>query len=149
MRRVILSFVLVAVGLEVAARVLGRVPTRARVAPGHDLLVYDDDCGLCSLTAIGLQLRVRDLELIGFSSLPRDGLLESLDQDEVLASAHYVTADGLEYHGGEAVTRVLRLVPGGSPARYLDLPVFRGLREIGYRLVTWQRGRVSRLLSGR
>ena len=72
-------------------------------------------------------------------------MLEDLDVETVRASVHYVTAHGVEYHGGEAVTQVLRLVPGGAFAAYLDWPVLRGLREIGYRLVTSQRSRISRL----
>ena len=136
-----------AVALEVAVRVLGRSPTRSRMAPGRHLLVYDDDCGFCSVVAIWLQLRVPQLDLVRFSDLPREGLLESLDSGAVHASAHYVTPDGVEYHGGEAVTHLLRLVPGADGVRYLDWPVLRGLREAAYRLVAWQRGRVSRFIS--
>jgi len=149
MKRVLLILLLAGGALEAAARRLGRRPTRTRIAPGRHLLVYDDDCDFCSIAAIALQLRLGDLELIGFSELPRDGVLESLDRGETEASAHYITPDGVEYHAGEAVTRVLRLVPGAEAARYLDWPVARGLREIGYRLVVWQRGRVSRVLGTR
>lgn len=146
MRILLLSLLLVGVALEVLARVLGRRPTRARVAPGRDLLVYDDDCGLCLLAALGLQLRAEDLALVGFSELEHEGVLESLDQDALVASAHYITPEGVEYHGGEAVTRVLRLVSGGRAIAILDWPVIRGLRELGYRFVAWQRPRLSRFL---
>jgi predicted DCC family thiol-disulfide oxidoreductase YuxK len=150
MRRFLLATMLLLlvplVALEVLAGVLGRRPSRSRVAPGRPLLVYDDDCGLCTAAAIWLQLRVSGLELIGFSELPREGILESLDLGGLHASAHFVSADGVEYHGGEAITRVLRLVPGTEPIRYLDWPVLRGLREGGYRLVAWQRDRISRLI---
>lgn len=146
MRVIVLSVVAVIAALELAAKILGRGPSRARVAPGRHLLVYDDDCGVCLLVALGIQLRAADLALVGFSELAHEGVLESLDQDALVASAHYITPAGVEYHGGEAVTRVLRLVPGGEAAAFLDWPVARGLREIGYRLVVWQRPRVSRLL---
>ena len=146
MRMIALSLLVLAALLELAARVLGRRPSRSRIAPGRHLLVYDDHCGLCLLIALGIQLRAADLALVGFSELAHEGVLESLDQDALVASAHYVTPAGVEYHGGEAVTRVLRLVPGGRAAACLDWPVLRGLREIGYRVIIWQRPRVSRLL---
>ncbi len=136
-------------GLEVAARVLGRASTRSRVAPGRALLVYDDDCGLCSRVArFVARGAAAELELVGFSALPLDGALEGLSRSDLWASAHFVSAEGVEYHGGESVTQAARLLPGGQVAVQLDRPVLRGLREIGYRLVVWQRERISRWLSG-
>ncbi|MBT5775668.1 MAG: DUF393 domain-containing protein [Dehalococcoidia bacterium] len=147
-------------GLEVAARVLGRASTRSRVAPrvgdarsentpGRALLVYDDDCGLCSRVAkFVARGATEELELVGFSELPLDGVLEGLSESALWASAHFVSAEGVEYHGGESVTQAARLLPGGQVAALLDRPVLRGLREIGYRLVVWQRERISRWLSG-
>ena len=86
-----------------------------------------------------------------FSALPRPGLLTELSEDEVRGSAHLVDRRGFEYHGGESVTQALHLVPGGQVAAVLDWPVLRGLRELGYRLVAGQRGRLSRWagISGR
>ncbi|MDA0350990.1 MAG: DCC1-like thiol-disulfide oxidoreductase family protein [Chloroflexi bacterium] len=132
--------------LEAAAWILGRRATRSRIAPGRPLLVYDNDCGLCTIVALFCQARTPGLALVGFSELPREGILESLDWEAVLASAHLVTADGVEYHGGEAVTQLLRLGTVGPLVAWLDWPVLRGLREIGYRLVVWQRASISRVL---
>ena len=148
MRSFVLSaLLLLVVGLELAAWLLGRRPTQARLAPGRHVLVYDGDCGLCTGAAWLVARRTTaQLDLVPFAELPRDGLLEALDGDEVRASAHYVTPEGLEYHGGEAVTRVSRLLPGLALLRVLDWPLLRGFREIGYRLVATQRARVSRLL---
>ena len=146
MRTFALWSILAAGLLEVAARRLGRGPTRSGVAPGRHLLVYDDACELCALAALGVQLLSIDLALVGFSEVDRHRVLDQLDRDELIASAHYVTPDGVEYHGGEAITRALRQVPGGRAAAFLDWPVMRGLRELGYRLVAWQRPRISRLI---
>ena len=38
-----------------------------------------------------------------FADLPGSGLLEALTPDEVARSVHFVTPEGTEYHGGEAV----------------------------------------------
>ncbi len=146
MRVVLLALLATGVALEVIARILGRAPTRSRVPPGRHLLVYDDDCGLCLLAALGVQLRADDLALVGFRDLSHEGVLESLDQDALVASAHYITPAGVEYHGGESVTRVLRLVSGWRLIAVLDWPVVRGFRELGYRLVAWQRPRLSKMI---
>jgi predicted DCC family thiol-disulfide oxidoreductase YuxK len=137
------------VGLEAAARVLGRASTRARVAPGRALLVYDDDCGLCSRVARFVERGATvELQLVGFSELPLDGVLEGLSERELWASAHFVSSEGMEYHGGESVTQAARLLPGGQVLAQIDRPVLRALREIGYRLVVWQRARISPWLNG-
>lgn len=135
--------------LVVAARLLGQRSTHSRVAPGRVLLVYDDHCGLCDRAARFVTRRAtEELELVRFSELPRAGVLENLDRAELFESAHFITADGVEYHRGESVTQAARLLPGGQVAAQLDRPVLRGLREIGYWLVVWQRERISRWLSG-
>lgn len=145
--RILAAAAVVGAAFEAVAMLLGRRPTRARIAPGRHLLIYDGRCAFCAAAAWLLAQRVSaELELIVFDQLPRDGLLEALDKDAVLASAHYVTPAGVEYHGGESVTRVLRLVPGLEAMRVFDRPVLRGVREIGYRVVATQRSRVSRLL---
>jgi predicted DCC family thiol-disulfide oxidoreductase YuxK len=136
-------------GLEVVARMLGRASTRSRVAPGRALLVYDDDCGLCSRVARFIARgATEELQLVGFSELPLDGVLEELSESELWGSAHFVSAAGVEYHGGESMTQAARLLPGGQMLAQIDRPVLRALREIGYRLVVWQRARISPWLSG-
>lgn len=145
----LLSLAALAAALELAAPLLGRRPTRSRLAPTRHLLIYDDACGLCSFAATFIRMRAPEVDLAGFSQLPRDGVLEHLDRVAVESSVHLVTPEGVEYHGGEAVTRLLRLLPGLEVVRFLDWPVLRGLREIGYRVVATQRARVSRLLGVR
>lgn len=140
----LVPLLVLAAALEGSAWLLGRRSTRARTAPGRPLLIYDDGCGLCSFAAVMAQVRVGDLELLGFSQLPREGVLESLDAAAIAASAHYVTDEGVEYHGGEAITRLLRETSVGRLVAVLDLPVLRGLRELGYRLVARERSRISR-----
>ena len=111
-------------------------PTRSAKAPGEHILVYDRDCHFCSRLAEFLRRRSRvDLTLVAFSDLGDGELLATLEQNEILASAHYITPDGSEYHGGESVTRAARLLPFGSIAAVLDLWVASWLREVGYTLV--------------
>jgi predicted DCC family thiol-disulfide oxidoreductase YuxK len=149
MERALFFLLSLAAAFEVAARLLGRRSTRARLVPARHLLIYDDACGLCSFAANLVRMRLSEVDLAGFSQLPREGVLEDLDRDAVQTSVHLVTPEGVEYHGGEAVTRLLRLLPGLELVRFLDWPVLRGLREIGYRVMVTQRSRVSRLLGAR
>ena len=111
-------------------------PTRSAKAPGKHILVYDGDCHFCSRLAEFLHRRSRfHLTLFAFSDFGEGELLATLEQNEILSSAHYITPDGSEYHGGESVTRAARLLPFGSIAGVLDLWVVSWLREVGYALV--------------
>ena len=86
--------------------------------------------------------------LVQFSELGGWGVLTLLDTDQVARSAHYVTPEGVEYHGGESITRSLRLVPFGAAVAWLDLWGLALIREIVYALVAGNRSLVSRLLGG-
>ena len=81
---------------------------------------------------------------IDFAELPRSGLLEALTPDEIRRSAHYVTPEGVEYHGGEAITRVGRLTRWRWLARLLDVPLLWVLRELGYGFMATFRGSFDR-----
>ena len=128
-------------------------PSSSAKAPGEHVFVYDGDCYFCSRFAALLRRRSRvPLSLIAFSDLGEGELLTSLEDDEILASAHYITPDGTEYHGGESVTRAARLLRLGSIAGILDLWAVSWLREVGYALVAGNRptfSSLSRLLFGR
>ena len=121
-------------------------PTRSAVPPGKHLLVFDGDCGFCvrSVEFIGKRSRIT-LNLIPFDEVNRHELLTSLDQAQFVMSAHYITPEGKEYHGGESITRALRLVPGGFAAGLLDLPGVELVRELGYTFVAGNRSFFSRL----
>jgi hypothetical protein len=54
-----------------------------------------------------------------------------------------VTARGVEYHGGVAVTQALRLGRGGHAWALLDAPGLAWLRDVGYALVVRSRGRLG------
>ena len=88
------------------------------------------------------------VRLVQFSELGGWGVLTLLDTDQVARSAHYVTPEGVEYHGGESITRSLRLVPFGAAAALFDLWGLALIREIVYALVAGNRSLVSRLLGG-
>jgi predicted DCC family thiol-disulfide oxidoreductase YuxK len=122
-------------------------PTRSRAPLPTDLLVYDDDCGLCTAAARWLDRHSRrPLQIVPMSTLPIAGVLEGLDAVAMASSAHYVTPEGREFHGGESITRALRLVRGGELAGLFDLPMLRVVRAGLFRLVARNRNGISRLL---
>lgn len=122
-------------------------PTLAARPPGSYVLVYDRDCGFCAASARRMQrlARVR-VEITPFADARSMGLLPALSDEEIVASAHFVTPTGAEYHGGEAMSRSLRLLPAGGVFAVLDAPGIRRLRDASYAFVSRHRGRVSRLL---
>ena len=85
------------------------------------------------------------LQLIGFSHLPQKGILDDISDKDILKSAHFITPQGVEYHRGEAITKVLRLIIHPYFIFILDFPFFRGFREIGYSLFASQRSNISRI----
>lgn len=118
--------------------------TRAGRRPGRDVLLYDDGCACCRASAAWLARRARrSLTLLPISAAQDRGLLEELGERELWASAHFVTAAGVEYHGGAAMTQALRLGPGGRAWALLDLAPLSWLRDAGYALAVRLRGRIA------
>ena len=121
-------------------------PTEAVVPPEQYVLVFDGECGFCTRFAERLQRWSREpLTLTAFSDLPRERWLTTLSDAEIQASSHFITPEGREYHGGESVTRALRLLRGGRLAGALDLPGLSWLREIGYAVVAGNRSLLSKV----
>jgi predicted DCC family thiol-disulfide oxidoreductase YuxK len=86
--------------------------------PGSYVVVYDRDCGLCAASARLVQRLARArVEITPLEDARPMGLLGALSDEKVAASAHFVTPAGVEYHGGEAMSRALRLLPAGRIAR--------------------------------
>lgn len=125
-------------------------PTQSARPPGQPLLVYDGECGFCLATACWVQRRAGgSLALLTFEEAARrGGVLDALHEDEVRRSAHFITAEGVEYHGGAAVTRALRLGRGGRAAALLDVPPLSVARDALYAVVARQRGRLGWLAGG-
>ena len=57
-----------------------------------------------------------------------------------------VTPEGIEYHGGEAMSRSFRMLPLGAVAAVLDLPVIRYARDLAYAFFTRARPFLSRFI---
>jgi len=122
-------------------------PTRASRPPETHVLVYDANCPFCTAAASWLQRHARSpLRLLTFEEVEGTGLLTRLKQAEIEAAAHLITPQGIEYHGGEAMTRSLRLVRFGRVASVLDQPGLRYLRDGGYALVARLRPVLSRFV---
>ena len=115
-------------------------PTRSATPPGEHVIVFDGTCAFCTTSVEFIRRHSRtNVTLVPFSKLSQYDLLTSLDQKEILSSAHYVTPEGQEYHGGESITRALRLVPGGQAVGLLDLWGIALFRELAYALIAGNR----------
>lgn len=134
--------------LEIFTMLLKLSPTQSKLKFDCAILVYDDQCQICSSLAYWASERSKShLQLIGFSDLPQNGILENISEESILKSAHFITPQGIEYHRGEAITKVLRLIGNPYFVFILDIPFFRGLREIGYSIFASQRNRISRIIN--
>jgi predicted DCC family thiol-disulfide oxidoreductase YuxK len=123
-------------------------PTRSAEPPDHHVLVFDGECSFCTLSGVLVRRFAREpLELLPFQEIGGRGLLTELEAHEVPASAHYITPDGIEYHGGESMTRAFRLVPGGRAAGVLDLPLLAPARDAGYAAISGSRHLVSPVIA--
>ena len=121
--------------------------TRSERAPDEHLLVFDDGCYLCQRSAEFIRARAQPpVKLVPFSELGGYRVLTALECDEILRSAHFITPDGREYHGGESITRALRLVRFGAVACLLDVWGLALVRELLYSLIAANRSLLSRLL---
>lgn len=121
-------------------------PTRAARPPGCYVFVFDGDCGFCTRTARALTARARrEIRLIPFAEVPAGEILGALTPEQLRASSHCITPDGREYHGGESVTRLLRLLPGGRLLAPVDLPGLSLLRELAYAVVARNRSLVGKI----
>lgn len=121
-------------------------PTQSDRPPGQHLLVYDGGCGFCVVAVRRMRRRARvALELLSFDEAARrGGLLTALDLADVRRCAHYITPAGVEYHGGAAVTRALRLGGGAWAFALLDRPPLSVARDVLYGLVARHRRRLAR-----
>ena len=120
-------------------------PTRAARPPGRYVFVYDGDCGFCTRMARSVAARAQDeVRLVSFTEVPAGEILGALSPQQLRASSHCITPGGREYHGGESVTCLLRLLPGGWLFAPLDLPGLSLLRELGYTVVARNRSLFSK-----
>ncbi len=120
--------------------------TKAAVPPVRPTLIYDDDCGLCLVAADWLVAHARThVDLLGFSELS-GGLLGDLTVAEIRRSAHLVSPEGVELHGGASITGALRLTRYAPLGVIADIPGLSLLRDLGYWLVERNRARFGRLI---
>ena len=122
-------------------------PTCSETPPERYTLIYDGGCAFCTETSRQIQQHARrPLDIMPFEKLDGSGMLVEMTPEEVRASVHFVTPKGIEYHGGEAATHALSLVPGGFVLRVLHLPGLNYVREFGYEVVTLLRPMLSRFI---
>jgi len=114
-----------------------------RTAPPR--LVYDDDCGICTRSALYVA-RDGDVELVGFSELTPDQRARLPADWE--RCAHLLTDDAV-YSCGEAMVRAFErtdLRSADAVPWLRRLPGYEGARDLGYRAVAENRGLLGRLL---
>ena len=113
-------------------------------------LLYDADCGLCTVSAAWLARRapsgrLRFLPLAGAAAEP--AIAPLIVGRDLARTLHVVTADGEVVTGARAVLAAARNVPRwGAVARLADHRVGHALLEPVYRLVAANRHRIGRAI---
>ena len=108
-------------------------------------LVYDDNCGICTRTAVFIAERTT-IDLVGFSELTPE-LRARLPQD-FTKCAHLVTDEDV-YSCGEAMERAYEetgLPPADLLPLFRRIPMYEPVREGIYSIVATNRPLVGRLL---
>ena len=115
-------------------------PTWSAEAPGEHVIVFDGDCGYCRASVEFIRRHADvNVVLIPFSEVNQGELLNSIRHQQLLASAHYITPDGKEFHGGESMIRAFGLLRGGRALSVFNLWGLSYIRELGYTLVASNR----------
>lgn len=108
-------------------------------------LVYDDDCGVCTRSALFI-VRRTTIDPVGFSELT-DELRARLPTD--FERCAHLVVDGSVYSCGEAMERAYEqtgLPPSGLLPLFRRIPGYEPLRERGYRIVANNRPLIGRLI---
>ncbi|MEE9237194.1 MAG: DCC1-like thiol-disulfide oxidoreductase family protein [Thermoplasmata archaeon] len=92
--------------------------TRRRPASGSATLLYDGDCGVCTVFArlIAMADFRHQLGILPFQDRGARHLLEGWTQAQIERSTHFVTPDGRVYSGQKALHHTLSLLPIIGPA---------------------------------
>lgn len=114
-------------------------------ADADPILVYDDECGVCTRSARFVERHGR-VRTVGFSTL--EPALEDRLPAGYRSCAHLVTAESV-FSCGEAVERALARtvgVPEWVLSAVHRLPGYRAARERVYRWVADNRATIGRIL---
>lgn len=118
------------------------------MADSGPVVLYDGECGLCRWT-LGVLLRWDRrgaLRPAALQSPEAAQLLADMPEERRMASLHVALPDGQVASGGEALTALASVLPGGAPLARLGAAL-PGLPERGYRLVAGHREVLGRLIS--
>ena len=107
-------------------------------------LVYDEDCGFCRWSADKVLRWDRGgrVRTVAIQSDEGSILLQQLDIDRRLASAHVVTPDGTVHSAGALVEPIFRVLPSGRPVAAIAR-TFPRTTESLYGLVARNRIRIG------
>ena len=110
------------------------------------VILFDSDCGFCrwSLSKILAWDRAGRLRPVALQGSEADDLLSEIDPERKMESWHLIV-DGRIYSGGEAVSRLARLLPAGTPIALLA-STFPRTSDRAYRWVARHRDRLGSVL---
>ena len=123
--------------------------------PKRLTVLYDGDCGFCSLTVdilgdldLGQHLEFVPLQHARAHAAERPELAGVADSYPLEQSIPVRRADGHVSAGGEAVLEILEALPAGWLFRpWSVIPGMTALLDAGYNVIADRRGQISRLIN--
>jgi predicted DCC family thiol-disulfide oxidoreductase YuxK len=118
------------------------VVTAAREAVVRPVVLYDGTCRMCTRLARLLRRLDRHdtIEVVAGQDVPIETRFPWITRAALAEALHLVQPGGATIAGAEAVTEIVRLLPGGAlPAAVLRLPGVRDFADAGYRWVARNR----------
>ncbi len=118
------------------------------MAHGRTLLLYDQDCGICSFLRAWVHRldRARRIRSIPIASKEADAFLAGLDGRERFASMHVIGPDGRRETHGMAMLRLVEALPmaGGFARLVASREAGRWASEFAYELLLRLRAALMR-----
>ena len=121
------------------------------IAAGRDHVLFDGDCGVCSVAADALRAvdRARRFVVEPYQTFPEAELNRiGLTTEACARALQFLSRDGRVHSGAFAVNAVLWRLPGGAVliALVYALPILLLLEIVAYRLIASRRHQISRWL---
>jgi predicted DCC family thiol-disulfide oxidoreductase YuxK len=110
------------------------------------LVLYDEDCGVC--TSLAGMLERHGVAVAAIGSLHGERWLNDLPPAARYASVHAIATDGKRRSGGAALPCILRALPGGRPLA-AAAAAFPRLTNALYTRFARQRRRLSTVIGQR
>lgn len=104
-------------------------------APSNELLIFDGDCGFCTVTARWIEQRISDTDVLPWQAVDIDRY--GLTEDDVTTAAYWVDGSGVTHRGERGIALALQKAgkPWSIAGKIIATPPFSWLAAPTYWLI--------------